>query len=56
MSDDLLNLSCSELAQKISTGKVKSTDACKAVFSAIEKYENGELKVADSADVEGHWM
>ncbi|MFA5785268.1 MAG: amidase family protein, partial [Phycisphaerae bacterium] len=39
MADELLNLSCSELRDKIASGKVKSIEAAEAVFSAIDKYE-----------------
>lgn len=39
MTDELLNLSCSELRDKIASGKVKSIDAVEAVFSVIEKCE-----------------
>jgi aspartyl-tRNA(Asn)/glutamyl-tRNA(Gln) amidotransferase subunit A len=39
MSNELLNLSCTELRDKIAAGKVSSIEATKAVFSAIEKKE-----------------
>ncbi len=39
MSDELLNLSCVELRDKIASGQVSSVEATKAVFSAIDKYE-----------------
>jgi aspartyl-tRNA(Asn)/glutamyl-tRNA(Gln) amidotransferase subunit A len=39
MSNELLNLSCIELRDKIASGQASSVEATKAVFSAIEKNE-----------------
>ncbi|MCF7954724.1 MAG: Asp-tRNA(Asn)/Glu-tRNA(Gln) amidotransferase subunit GatA, partial [Phycisphaerae bacterium] len=39
MSNELLNLTCKELADKIASGAVKSVDATAAVFDRIEKID-----------------
>jgi aspartyl-tRNA(Asn)/glutamyl-tRNA(Gln) amidotransferase subunit A len=39
MTDELLDMDCKELRDKIATGDVKSTAATEAVFEAIKKFE-----------------
>jgi aspartyl-tRNA(Asn)/glutamyl-tRNA(Gln) amidotransferase subunit A len=39
MSNELLNLTCKQLAEKIADGSVKSVDATQAVLDRIEKYD-----------------
>ncbi|OQA03500.1 MAG: Glutamyl-tRNA(Gln) amidotransferase subunit A [Planctomycetes bacterium ADurb.Bin401] len=40
MSNDILNLNCVQLRDKIGKGEIKSVDAVNAVFGQIEKFEN----------------
>ena len=39
MSNELLNISCKGLRDRIAAGQVKSVEAVEAVFEALEKYE-----------------
>ena len=39
MSDEILNLTCRQLSEKIKQGKIKSVEAVEIVFEAIEKHE-----------------
>ncbi|NIA17375.1 MAG: Asp-tRNA(Asn)/Glu-tRNA(Gln) amidotransferase subunit GatA [Planctomycetes bacterium] len=39
MSDEILNLTCRLLSEKIKQGEIKSAEAVETVFSAIEKHE-----------------
>ncbi len=39
MSDELPDIDCKQLRDRIATGKIKSTAATEAVFNAIKKYE-----------------
>lgn len=39
MQDELLNMGCKELRDKIAGGQVKSTAATETIFNTIEKYE-----------------
>jgi len=39
MADNLLDLTCRELRERIASGEVKSTEATEAIFEAIDRYE-----------------
>ena len=57
-ADVLITGHCGPKAFKVlhSAGVIIAIGAKGSVAEAIQQYTNGELEVAQEADVEGHWM